>query len=533
MNIHAPLSATLFATLSLAGLACGNKGSSTGSGGATSTGSGSGGTGAAHEPESVLQRNKHATRDGLYVQPGLTRAAAAKMTLDASFHPVIQGNVYAQPLYLEQGPGGKGVFIVVTESNNIPAVAEADGAAVWTRTLGTPAGSTGTICGNITPLGITGTPYIDLPSRTIYLDAVIGDATTIKKHEIHALSLDDGTEKPGFPFDTAGVSYGGTTFDPVAQNQRGALIMVGGTVYVPYGGHNGDCAEYRGWVIGVPVAKPAAAQGWCTPIRGGGMWAPGGLASDGTSVFAATGNTFGASAWSQGEAILRFAPGPVFSGQPADYFTPSDWQTLDVNDIDLGGSGPLLIDVPGATPSALVVALGKNGVAYLLDRKALGGVGTGDGKKGEGVASLRVASDELINAAASYRTAKGTYVVTHIHGSGFGLNCPDSAVGDLVAIKIGAGSPPTLSVAWCAANQGQGSPIATTTDGKSDAIVWTVGAEGSNHLHGFDGDTGAIVFAGGGASDAVAKVRRFTSPIAVNGRIVTAGDNALYAFKAP
>ena len=48
--------------------------------------------------------------------------------------------------------------------------------------------------------------------------------------------------------------------------------------------------------------------------------------------------------------------------------------TLDSFDLDLGSSGPLLVDVPGATPSHLVVALGKDRNAYLVNRDNLGGI---------------------------------------------------------------------------------------------------------------------------------------------------------------
>jgi hypothetical protein len=34
-----------------------------------------------------------------------------------------------------------------------------------------------------------------------------------------------------------------------------------------------------------------------------------------------------------------------------DYWAPMNWITLDNGDIELGGTGALLMDVPGATPS--------------------------------------------------------------------------------------------------------------------------------------------------------------------------------------
>jgi hypothetical protein len=503
-------------------------------GGDHAVGSGGQGGAAPPETESVLQRNKHANRDGHYRQPQLTKAAAATMTLEAAFKPTILGNVFAQPLYVEQGPGGQGIFIVVSESNNVYAVAETDGTTVWTRTLGMPAGDTGSGCGNITPYGITGTPVIDLPSRTLYVEASVGDTRTITQHQVHALSIDDGTERSGFPFDPATVSYGGLQFAPVVHNQRAALLLLDDILYVPYGGHSGDCGDYRGWVIGIPVGQGASgAKAFATGARGGGIWGVGGLASDGVSVFTATGNTFGTKTWAQGEAVIRLQPGPVYSNQPKDYFAPSNWLQMDDTDADLGGSGPLVVDVPGATPSALVVALGKNGVAYLLDRANLGGLGAGNGTTGEGVASAQVANGAIINAATSYTTGSGPFVVFLTQRNTIGVGCPAGQSGDLVALKLGATAPPTISVAWCAENLGGGSPIVTTTDGSADAVVWSVGFEASQRLHGFDGETGAVIYAGGGAADVMTHGgHRYQSPIVAHGRIIVAADNALYAFKA-
>lgn len=72
--------------------------------------------------------------------------------------------------------------------------------------------------------------------------------------------------------------------------------------------------------------------------------------------------------------------------------------------------------------------------------------------------------------------------------------------------------------------------MVTTSDGHNEAIVWSVGAEGDNRLHGFDGDTGRIVFAGGGAGDVVGLVRRYHTPILGGGRIYVAADGVVKAF---
>lgn len=468
---------------------------------------------------SVLEHHAGPTRAGVYVEPSLGPKAAKRMRRDPRFNAPTTGSSYAQPLFLDGG-GTRGLVFVATEQNWVYAFDASTGVLFWKNRVGTPVPLRSLPCGNIDPLGITGTPVIDLASRAILFDAMTTpDGGTTKRHLVFGLSIDDGGVRPGYPVDVAArLADVGITFDPAIQNQRGALTILDGILYVPYGGHNGDCADYRGWVVGVPLAQPSPLQAWSTTARGGGAWAPGGVASDGSAIWVATGNTFGASVWSGGEAIVRLAPGPVFSGLPADYFAPPDWQMLDAGDVDIGGSGPVLFDVPGSLPSALAIALGKNGMAYLLDRANLGGVGPG-------VASAQVAGNEIINAAAAYRTPTGTYVVF----KGAGLACPNGP-GDLTAIAIDAGSPPAIRTAWCARQRGEGSPMVTTTDGHADALVWSVGAEGDGRLHGFDGSTGTTVFAGGRPRDAMAGVKRFVTPIAAKGRIYVAGTSALYAF---
>lgn len=467
----------------------------------------------------VAQHHLNPSRNGLYVDSAFTKTTVATLHRDLTFSATMSGPTYAQPLYVEGG--ATPLLIVATERNNVYAFAAANGDVLWQRNLGAPVPLADLPCGNIDPLGVTGTPIVDLASRTLYVDGMTTpDGGTTKKHMIFALNVDSGNPVSGWPVDVnATAAFNGLTFDSNVQNQRGALQLLNGTVYVPYGGHAGDCGDYHGWVVGVPVANPAAVKAWATRTQGGGAWSVSGVATDGANLYVATGNTFGAVVWGDGEAVLRLQPGPLFSGQTADYFAPSDWKQLDAGDVDIGGTGPVLLDVPGATPSSLIVALGKNGVAYLLDRTTLGGIG-------HQVASLQVASSPIINAAAAYRTAQGTYVVF----KGAGIGCPGGGAGDLTAIKIGVGNPPTIAVAWCARQNGQGSPMVTTSDGTNDAIVWGIGAEGAQRLIGFDGDTGQVLYAGGGTNELMANVRRFETAIVARGRIFVAGDNTLYAF---
>jgi hypothetical protein len=482
---------------------------------------GSGGSGA-----SVLQHHKNPWRDGLYVDTAFTKASAGKLHMDTTFKSTIQGPTLAQPLYFENGPGGKDLVIVATEQNQVYALDAATGGAVWQKQVGTPVGQGSLPCGNLNPVGITGTPVIDAASRTLFFDAMTTpDGGSTKKRLIFALSLDDGSTRQGWPVDVSAVAKSGAvSFDSSVQSQRGALALVGGTVYVAYGGHWGDCGNYHGWVVGVPIANPAGVKAFATTASRGGIWASSGVASDGTSIYVATGNTGTTTAWGHGEAVLRLTAGPVFSGQPADYFTPSNWKALDGADLDLGGTGPVLVDVPGANPSRLIVAMGKDGNAYLIDRTNMGGVGTGNGTTGEALSSMHIANGQIIQASAAYTTSMATYVAFNAVGL-----CPGGGYTDLSAIKISATSPPALSMAWCGAQGGFGSPIVTTTDGRSEAVVWSIG--GGNRVLGWDGDTGMRVFNGGGAGDAMTEVSKRQTPIVAKGRLFVAANDAVYAFK--
>ena len=124
----------------------------------------------------VTQEHNHISRDGLYVDSAFTRTAAANLRRDLNFDGTILGSVYAQPLYVENGPGGAAMIIVGTESNHMYALNASTGRPIWDRFVGAPVTS-GLPCGNISPLGITGTPVVDLASRSLFFDAMIAGAT--------------------------------------------------------------------------------------------------------------------------------------------------------------------------------------------------------------------------------------------------------------------------------------------------------------------------------------------------------------------
>lgn len=83
------------------------------------------------------------------------------------------------------------------------------------------------------------------------------------------------------------------------------LAIVDRTFFIPYGGHSGDCGPYHGCVVGINLEDPRAIRAWFTRAEGGGVWAPGGISYDGSSMFIATGNTKDTNKWADGEAVIR------------------------------------------------------------------------------------------------------------------------------------------------------------------------------------------------------------------------------------
>ncbi len=473
--------------------------------------------GPAEADSSILTYHGAPDRAGQYVVPGLTYERARGLHLDTSFSATFPGQVYAQPLFWRPPGSGAGVLIVATEEDEVYAFDAETGAQIWKRTLGEPVlRSAAFRCGNIWPLGVTGTPVIDKARATLYLDAAV-TRDNEPRHEIYALSLVDGSIKPGWPVDVATALAG--RFDPTVQNQRGALALFAGRVFVPFGGLAGDCGVYHGLVLGFSTSEPGKIVSFSTRGQKGGIWAQGGVTSDGKSLFAATGNTFFVKEWGDGEAVLRFGPDLARPTAERDFFAASDWRDLDAHDLDLGGTAPIPIDVPSAGGARkLIFALGKDGDAYLLDRDNLGGFG------GQ-LAREHVSGLKSIASPAVWTAANGVFVALEVEGA----DCPPEKPGKgLLVLKISADPAPAIATAWCGSVASiHGSPIVTTTDGRSNPIVFAIGAQGDRRLYAFRGDTGDLIAS---PPQRMIGTRDFQTLIAADGRLYVAADGRIYAF---
>jgi hypothetical protein len=467
------------------------------------------------QAQSVLQYHGSADRAGNYVIPGLTPARARLMHLDSAFDGRVDGNVYAQPLLFTVA--GRELLFVATENDIVDALDARTGQLVWRKSLARPVPVTMLPCGNINPLGITGTPVIDKSRGAIYLDAMTLTNAGLQQHLVFGLSMLNGQVLPGFPVNVAqALAALGKHFTPRYQNQRGALLIMQNTLYIPYGAHAGDCGSYHGWVVGVGLDKPHHVIGWSTQAAGGGIWAPGGIISDGESLFVATGNTFNASHWEDGEAVIRFGIDLEPPASLIDYFAPSDWPTLDARDLDLGGTNPVSLDLG---VSRLILALGKDANAYLLDRNNLGGIGGA-------LLVERVSNEGIVTGPAAYPGPSGEAFVA-IHGEGSRCASPVSNP-SLIVLKVQARPTAAISTAWCGSLNGAGAPIVTTTNGSANPIVWMVGAEGDNQLHAFQGLNGEPLLTG--SQPTMRGLRHFVTIVATPGHLYVPADGRIYAF---
>jgi outer membrane protein assembly factor BamB len=474
-----------------------------------------GATGAA--AQNVTTYHGDPARSGHYVVPDLTYAKAAGVHRDAGFNAAVEGAVYGQPLYWAP----TNAVIVATQKNFVYALNANTGAELWRTHLGTPVPLSALPCGDINPMGLTGTPVIDPTTGIVYLEAYI-QTSAGPRHQVFGLSVATGALASGWPVDVAN-GLTGRTFANKPQGQRSALSLLNGNLYVPYAGHYGDCSTYNGMVVGVTLASPHVFGAWSTSVAGGGSWGQSGIAFDGTDMFVTTGNTFTAptTAWGGGEAVIRLPQSLADpTGNTANYFAPSNWQALDEGDLDLGGTSAIPIDI-STTPRML--ALGKDGNAYLLDRGNLGGIG-------HPIAIAPVSSDKIRTAMASYPTAGAVMVAFQGEGS----SCPSGQSGNLVMLKV---TPSAVAAAWCHVFGGNGLPIVTTTTKTADPIVWVVGARdsgpnpssGDGRLYAFEGSNGRLLASVPGGGAAVGRLP-FLTLLHANGHFYVGANGAVYAF---
>ena len=368
----------------------------------------------------------------------------------------LDGQVYASPLVV------RGQTIVATENNTVYRF-DLTYHRTWSIHLGAPSPGSERPCGDIDPLGITGTPVYDATHNSLYVAAELGNPV---RHRLYAIDFATGHALWSVSLDLPGV-------DATVMQERGALTISGTRVFVPFGGLAGDCGNYKGRVVGVARTGAGSPIAYTVPTaRGAGIWTPPGPTLDTNQhLYVSVGN--GASGvgdpYDHSDSVLKLRNDNLHL---ISSFSPTTWPTDNAADLDLGSMGPALV------AGRWILAVGKSGTGYLLSKGNLGGIG-----------------GELDQTPV----CRGAYGGSAVVGRVVYVPCADG----LTAVQIT--STPSLSVDWHTDATTTGSPVV------GGGRVWTLDP-GSGVLYALDPADGSTV-----NSVSVGPTSRFATP-AIYGR---------------
>ncbi len=330
----------------------------------------------------------------------LTPVNVNKTQFGKIFSQVVDGYVYAQPLYVPSvtipGKGIHNVVYVATEHDSVYAFdadnnAGANANPLWKVSFINPGAGINVVtsvdvsCNDLVPeIGVTGTPAIDLSTNTMYLVAKTKENGNFV-HRVHAIDIGTGGEKFGGPIvvqaQVKGTADGSNVvvFNPLREAQRPGLLVQNGLVYIAWASHC-DIGPYHGWVLAYDAQTLQQKGVWnATPNGGlGGFWQAGaGIAADSRNLlYIASGNgTFDKDVGGKnyGDSIIKLGFNLAGKLIAKDFFTPHDQKFLENTDSDLGSGGVLLIpDRPGKKHPYLLVQAGKEGTIYLTNRNRMG-----------------------------------------------------------------------------------------------------------------------------------------------------------------
>ncbi|MDQ1397057.1 MAG: hypothetical protein QOG64_2316 [Acidimicrobiaceae bacterium] len=383
--------------------------------------------------------------------------------------PSLDGAIYAQPLVVADR------VVVATENDTLYGLDPHSGAVLWSTHVGTPVPLSTLPCGNIDPLGITGTPVADPATNVVFAVA----EETGPKHELVGVDAITGAIVMRRSVDLPGM-------DARAHQERAALTLANGNVYVAFGGLAGDCGNYHGLVVGSREDGTGPLLSYQVPTnREGGIWAPSGPSVDGAGfLYVATGNGDSSTTYDHGDSVIKL-DGNLHE---VDSFAPTTWASDNRNDVDLGSTGPLLVD------NGLVFQVGKSQRGFLLRGGALGGIG-GEAFSGPGCSSF----------------GGNAYAAPFIYEA-----CNDG----VRALRLDANTP-SFSEAWHGPSSANGPPIV------AGGAVWAVDTANGT-LFGLDPNDGHIL-----SQASVGAVQHFTSPSAADGLVLVGAGHRVVAFAGP
>jgi len=349
---------------------------------------------AAHAAQPVLQRGYDAGVSGANLaETTLNTSNVTPSTFGLVFKLPLDDVVFAQPLYVPNvaipGQGTHNVVYIATMRDTLYAFdADAGGSPLWSVNFASRVGATPVPIANfvfsgnrniVGNLGILSTPVIDPSTHILYLVACTLENSTMA-YRLHAVDITSGAEPYGSGVLISG-SYGGLTFNARDLTQRVSLALSGNQVVFGFGALELEFAGgYVGWVMAynkLTLKQSGIFATVTTGNLGGGVWQSGRppVIDSAGYAYVFVGNGYGSGydgLHDFSESVLKLDPANGL--KLVDWFTPSNWSFLDLNDFDLGSSGPMLIP-----STSLLAGGGKTGVLYVLNTANLGTESAGDG----------------------------------------------------------------------------------------------------------------------------------------------------------
>ncbi len=481
----------------------------------------------------------------------LTPANVNAATFGKIGQVAVDGQVYAQPLVKTNvaisGVGTRDVVYVATEHDSVYAFDAKTLAPIWHDSFINPAAgitpeqSTDPDTSDIYPeIGITSTPVIDAATSTMYVVSTVrivrpGKAAGFAQ-QLHALDLATGAEKLGGPVNLAatvpgsgtGSVHGTLSYQRRWQNQRPALLLSNGVVYIASASFS-DHGPYHGWVLGYSAQTLRQTSAFVNTPNGskGGIWMSGsGPAADaaGNLYFSSGNGTFKPKGLKGdfGNTVTKLRPTPGRL-KVADYFTPSNQAKLSAIDLDLGSGGVVLLpEQPGAHPH-LLVAGGKEGTVYLLNRDKLGGYGS----RSNAFQEVHGAITGLFDTPA------------YFNGTLYFVGTSTQAGGGLDRLKafslVGGRINPTPAIGSNPEGYPGSSP-SVSANGSSDGILWTLTGNKSRStatLRAYNaGDITRELYNSlqAGTRDLPGPYVKFSVPTVANGKVYLGGRGTLTLF---
>jgi hypothetical protein len=367
----------------------------------------------------------------------------------------------------------------------------------------------------------------------------VSGATTSFVQRLHALDITTGSERLGGPV-VLQASVPGTgdgndgaghlPFIPLRENQREALLLNNGVVYIAFASH-GDQSPFHGWVLAYDASTlaPVFAFNNTPNGSGAGIWQCGagpGADANGYVYFVSGNGTFDANTGGvdYGDSFTKIHP---TTGAVVDYFTPYDQDILDSQNLDLGSGGSMLLpDQPGVHPH-LIVGAGKNKTIYLVDRDNMGHFSSGsDSQIVQSLINIfpnGVEEPGNFTSPVYFQAASGSQYVY------FG------PVQDTIqAFQLTNGLLSTAPVFHSATTYDYpGATLAISADGTAHPILWALERPGGYStglpgvLHAYDATNLSTELYSGSLGDVAVK---FTIPTVANGRVYVGAQAQIAVF---